>query len=234
MATVTGATADRVQALEDAGIKSAGIDANGHLILTRNDDSTIDAGSFQAPTGAVNMFGGGTVPAGWLLCNGTAISRTTYAALFAVIGTTYGAGDGATTFNLPNMEARLPRMQAAARGGTGGAATHTHTLPTHTHAAHQHGLSGGSPTGFAKIYVAPGTAPNLFMDRITGVASAWNADAHSDVNTVLSTVNTHTQGARLQGNTGDGGGSTVNTGGSPSDPTSSLPPYLNLNFIIKA
>lgn len=234
MATVTGASESRVKALENAGIKAANIDSNGHLILVRNDDSTLDAGSFQAPTGSVQMFGGSVVPSGWLLCNGQALSRTTYAALFATIGTSYGAGNGTTTFNVPNMEASFPRMQAASRGSTGGAATHTHTLPNHTHAAHQHGLAGGSPTGFAKIYVAPGAAPNLFMDRITGVSSAWNADAHSDANTVLSTVNTHTQGARLQGNTGDGGGSTVNTGGSPTDASSSLPPYVNLNFIIKA
>lgn len=234
MATVTGASESRVSALEASSIKSAGVDANGHLNLIRQDNTIIDGGSFQAPTGCVQMFAGNIVPAGWLLCNGQALSRTTYAALFATIGTAYGTGDGSTTFNIPNMEASFPRMQAAARGATGGATTHTHTLPTHTHAAHQHGLSGGSPTGFAKIYVAPGTAPNLFMDRITGVATAWNADAHSDVNTVLSTVNTHTQGARLQGNTGDGGGSTVNTGGSPSDATSALPPYVNLNFIIKA
>lgn len=234
MATVTGVTAERVEAAEAAGIKSASIDANGHLILTRNDDSTIDAGSFQAPTGAVEMFAGSVVPAGWLLCNGQALSRTTYAALFAAIGTSYGAGDGSTTFNVPNMEAKIPRMQAAARGGTGGSATHTHTLPTHTHAGHQHPLAGGSPVGHARIYVAPGSAPNLFMDRVTGIAAAWNADAHSDANTVLSTVNTHTQGARLDGQTGTAGGSTVNTGGSPSDATSTLPPYLNLNFIIKA
>ena len=52
-------------------------------------------------------FGGSTVPEGFLLCNGAAISRTTYAKLFAAIGTLYGAGDGATTFNLPDMRDRF-------------------------------------------------------------------------------------------------------------------------------
>lgn len=55
-----------------------------------------------APTGAIMAFAGATAPTGWRLCNGTAISRTTYSDLFAVIGTTYGAGDGSTTFNVPD------------------------------------------------------------------------------------------------------------------------------------
>lgn len=55
------------------------------------------------PAGIVQAFAGTTIPNGWLLCDGSAVSRTTYANLFAVIGTTYGAGDGSTTFNLPNL-----------------------------------------------------------------------------------------------------------------------------------
>lgn len=56
------------------------------------------------PTGSILPYGGSTAPTGWLLCNGGTISRTTYENLFAVIGTSYGAGDGSTTFNLPNSE----------------------------------------------------------------------------------------------------------------------------------
>lgn len=55
-------------------------------------------------TGMIFAFAGNTIPSGYLACNGAAISRTTYADLFAVIGTTYGSGDGSTTFNLPNLE----------------------------------------------------------------------------------------------------------------------------------
>ena len=54
-------------------------------------------------TGTVKSFGGSVAPFGWLICDGSAISRTLYAALFDVIGETYGAGDGTTTFNLPNL-----------------------------------------------------------------------------------------------------------------------------------
>lgn len=57
----------------------------------------------DAPIGAIQAFGGSSTPAGWLLCQGQAISRTAYAALFAVIGTAFGAGDGSTTFNVPDL-----------------------------------------------------------------------------------------------------------------------------------
>lgn len=69
---------------------------------------------YPIPTGVILPFGGSTVPEGFLLCNGAAISRTTYAKLFAAIGTLYGAGDGATTFNLPDMRDRF----AEGAGGT--------------------------------------------------------------------------------------------------------------------
>ena len=59
------------------------------------------------PTGALMFFHATTPPEGWLLCNGQGVSRTTYANLFAVIGTKYGAGDGSTTFNLPNLHHRF-------------------------------------------------------------------------------------------------------------------------------
>ena len=61
---------------------------------------------YACPTGTMLPFAGKTVPAGFLLCNGAAISRTTYVRLFSVLGTTWGAGDGSTTFNLPNVNDR--------------------------------------------------------------------------------------------------------------------------------
>lgn len=60
------------------------------------------------PVGTISMFGGITAPSGWLLCDGSEISRTDYADLFNVIGTTYGTGDGSTTFNLPDFRDRTP------------------------------------------------------------------------------------------------------------------------------
>lgn len=58
--------------------------------------------------GTIVSFGGATAPAGWILCNGAAVSRIAYADLFGVVGTTYGVGDGSTTFNLPDLRGRVP------------------------------------------------------------------------------------------------------------------------------
>ena len=68
------------------------------------------------PTGVVQAFAGSTTPQGWLLCDGSAVSRTDYAALYAVIGTTYGAGDGSKTFNLPNLTDKF--IQGNSTSGT--------------------------------------------------------------------------------------------------------------------
>ena len=68
------------------------------------------------PIGVVQAFAGNTVPDGWLLCDGSAISRTDYADLYAVIGDTYGNGDGSTTFNLPNLVDKF--VEGSATSGT--------------------------------------------------------------------------------------------------------------------
>lgn len=72
------------------------------------------------PVGEITMLGTTTVPRGWLLCDGTAVSRTLYKALFDTIGTTYGTGDGSTTFNVPDFEcASATTMRVPAGAGTG-------------------------------------------------------------------------------------------------------------------
>lgn len=84
------------------------------------------------PVGSVSLWTTNTAPTGWLMCDGSAKSRLTYKGLFDVIGTTYGAGDGSTTFNIPDLRQRFPLGKANAGtgstiGGTGGAIDHTHT-----------------------------------------------------------------------------------------------------------
>jgi len=92
--------------------------------------------------GITAEFAGDTAPDGWLLCDGAAISRTTYAALFAVIGTKYGVGDGSTTFNVPNIKGKgvvgynSAEAEFDTLGKTGGEKAHTLTvteIPAHTH-----------------------------------------------------------------------------------------------------
>lgn len=71
-----------------------------------------------SPAGAVMPFAGTVAPAGWLACDGSAISRATYVELFAAIGIVWGAGDGATTFNLPDLRGRFPRGAGNSGNGT--------------------------------------------------------------------------------------------------------------------
>jgi len=109
----------------------------------------------SAPTGGLIMWGTGTAPSGWLLCAGGAVSRTTYAALFAVIGTTFGVGDGSTTFTLPNYTNRMPYgTTVAATGGSADAVvvSHTHTA-TVTDPGHAH--SGGATGALLPVNNVP-------------------------------------------------------------------------------
>jgi microcystin-dependent protein len=154
--------------------------------------------TLDVPPGTVVAFAGTTIPAGWLLCNGQAVSRTTYAALFAVIGTTYGAGDGSTTFNVPNLLSRVPvgfdsgAIEFNAMGKTGGAKTHTLTvaeLPSHSHTAsgniaiYQTGNEAG---GHGTKAPADGFTNRLFVDGgSTGVnvtvGSTGGGGAHNNL-----------------------------------------------------
>ena len=82
----------------------------------------------DCPLGTINAFGGATAPEGWMLCQGQAISRTDYADLFAVIGTNFGAGDGSTTFNLPDLRGEFLRGAGtnshSGQGNGGSVGTH--------------------------------------------------------------------------------------------------------------
>ncbi|WP_312903178.1 phage tail protein [Chryseobacterium taichungense] len=109
----------------------------------------------SAPAGTVSYTAASTVPAGYLECNGTAVSRTTYATLFAAIGTTYGAGDGSTTFNLPDLRGEFVRGWDHGRGvdasrSLGSTQTNSTKLPnanftgTTSSYTHNHSVGDGS------------------------------------------------------------------------------------------
>lgn len=109
--------------------------------------------------GEMMEYGSTSAPEGWLLCDGSAVSRTTYADLFAVIGTSWGAGDGSTTFNLPNRAGRAAigtgtgsGLTARTIGQTGGAETHTLTQTETPLKSHAHGVS--DPTHSHAFYRA--------------------------------------------------------------------------------
>lgn len=98
--------------------------------------------TYSNPVGGVQAYAGSTAPNGYLLCDGQAVSRTTYADLFNVIGTTYGTGDGSTTFNVPNLKGKVlvgynsSETEFNTLGKTDGEKKHSLTtaeMPTHNH-----------------------------------------------------------------------------------------------------
>ena len=183
--------------------------------------STLGQVKAYAPPGAIFDYAGTAAPTGFLLCDGTAISRVTYATLFAITSTTYGVGDGATTFNLPDLRQKFSLGKAASGtgstlGSTGGAIDHTHTTPNHQHSA-----------GNLRAQIGV----NL-------------ADASSGIRMALDGGNTFTSGYKWSANTPTfsaettGGhpttvvqGNTANDGSGTSGANN--PPFLVLNKIIK-
>jgi microcystin-dependent protein len=171
--------------------------------------TNLGLGTFLVPTGTIIMWPSNTIPGDWKLCDGSAILRSTYANLYAIIGTTFGAGNGTTTFNLPNYSDRMPRgVGAASLGGTGGSAdavivSHTHTA-TVTDPGHFHNAFNG-------FTVAGGDTGTALTSNSTGFNNPTNS------------TSTKTTGI-----------SVANATVGVSATNANLPPYLGINFIIKS
>lgn len=189
-----------------------------------NGSTFVDLVLMASPVGEVKVFAGASAPSGYLLCDGAAVSRATYAALYAVVGTTYGVGDGSTTFNLPNLKGRVPAGRDASQsefdtlGETGGAKTHTLSLaetPSHNHggatgnqsATHTHTPSGGA-------YFATSTLP----PDASGSGGSYPVTTAATATTSTESAN-HTHSIASNGS-----GSAHNN----------LQPYLVMNYIIRA
>jgi microcystin-dependent protein len=154
----------------------------------------------QIPAGLLSPFAGATAPTGWLLCYGQAVSRTTYAALWAAIGPQWGNGDGSTTFNLPDMRGRTTAggdamggsaanritvggsgIAGASIGNSGGSETHTLTsaqIPAHTHP-----INGGNSyflmrTTGGSVGLTSGTG---LADTVSNTSSNSGGGAHNNV-----------------------------------------------------
>jgi microcystin-dependent protein len=179
----------------------------------------------QFPTGVVQMYGGSTAPTGWILCNGTAVSRTTYASLFAVCSTAFGTGDGSTTFNVPDFRGRTPigvgtgsGLTARTLGSNYGAETSTlssSNIPSlttgnisadHTHTPQ---IAGTTLSNGQQGFVALGGGYQGFLTINYGDGGAIGTTSSSSAN------HTHTY-----------------TNASPTA-TAILSPCLGINYIIK-
>jgi len=210
MATVNGLSAEEMLRLSNEQITAIEVDDDGNLISITRGGIRTNAGRVRGdagpmgPPGTVHMFGGTSAPSGWLLCNGAAVSRTTYSALYAVIGTRYGAGNGTTTFNLPNMQGRTvfgvdeDQTEFSAVAKKGGAKTHLHNL---------------SNKAWAKIGLTVS-----YLRAASVAVTTWRANQYA-------TFPTNDSSADVSGGTPLGG---------TTDTDSTLPPYLAMHYIIKA
>jgi len=156
------------------------------------------------PVGFIAPFGGAAAPSGWLLCDGSAVSRANYPVLFAAIGTTYGAGDNSTTFNLPDLRAEFIRGRDATRniGSKQAAAfaSHSHGVsdPGHAHPASQ-GVHSHTTAGHGHGITDPGHAHTTRLE--VGGSGATNGLM---VATAVSTENPSSRATVNPANTGIG------------------------------
>lgn len=176
---------------------------------------------FRRMAGVIQMFAGASSPpAGWLFCRGQAVSRTDYADLFAVIGTTFGAGDGSTTFNLPDFRDNFPvgagnRYAPNSKGGADSVTLTTNQIPAHTHGksgAITNGITGGSHSHSMKKVWSDGT----------GSSNAYKMTADRTLSTRSTDAATHTHNLPAHEHTSVGGGQAHEN----------RPPYIGINFII--
>lgn len=161
-------------------------DTGTGLLKQRNaaNNAWVVMGSLDLPNfgilqpGAILYLAHANASNGWLKCNGGAVSRTTYAALFGMIGTTYGTGDGSTTFNLPELRGEFIRVWDDGRGIDSGRAlgsTQAQQLISHTHTSDpaQNGSWGDAP-GLGVINIG-GATLNINRSMVTGAVSAGPA-----------------------------------------------------------
>lgn len=166
----TNATHDHEDAAGGGQITAAAIDSGASTdgqVLTSDGAGNAAWETFTGvPTGVILPYGGATAPTGYLLCDGSAVNRTTYATLFAIVSTSFGTGNGTTTFNVPDLRGRFPLGQddmggssanrvtateADTVGSASGAETHTLSIteiPSHNHGGVL-GLSGSGSSQFA-------------------------------------------------------------------------------------
>lgn len=194
--------------------------------------AVVDLSKVVVPVGAVLPYSSVIPPSDrWLLCDGQAVSRSTYAALFTLVGTRYGAGDGSTTFNLPNLNGRVPRGTTTAEqvGQTGGADSTvlgTNQMPQHTHAIdHDHPSftasgSGGHGHNFK-------TAEALVGGSTSFLRPNWGSGGF-DASAGDSSID-HSHTINVPGFTGISG--TAGAASPAAVPT--VPAFMSLAFIIR-
>jgi len=184
---VIGASSTGNIELKRATVANVSVSVTGTLTASST-VTLVNATVDILPAGMVMAFASHASIVGWLLCDGSAVSRTTYATLYSSIGTGYGAGDGSTTFNLPNMSRRVIMGSGGSAtgtisnvlGSTGGDETHTLTttqLPAHNH-PYTRTLTGSTFTSNA---VSGVTAISTLTSSTIDSSNAGGGGAHNNV-----------------------------------------------------
>jgi microcystin-dependent protein len=183
------------------------------------------------PPGGVMLYGGTVAPTGWLLCDGSQVSRTTFPDLFNAIGETYGAGNGSTTFNVPDARQRFPLGKAASGtgatlGALGGTIDHAHAGPGHTHTitAHSHTMPHTHVVPYNGWTTAAATPPAAGVLQAGGTGSGPES-------TVTQATASNVTGQPTPAST-DAQSLTTNSDGTEQTGTAN-PPFLTFNYIIK-
>ena len=189
------------------------------------------AASGVAPTGGMLPFGGDVAPAGWLLCDGSAVSRTTQASLFAVIGVKFGAGDGSTTFNLPDFRGRVPVVVGTHAdinvvGANDGAAV-ANRRPKHSHPAAGLTFTGSAGTTGNDSPDHVHARPSEFLNSGSNYNVATGGQSFGDNGAVLNTGGANTRHQHSFTPVGTVGGQV-----GPTGMTDSVA-YLAINMLIK-
>lgn len=149
----------------------------------------------QLPAGTILPYAGSSAPGGFVLCDGSAISRTTYANLFAILGTTWGAGNGTTTFNVPDLRGRAPigagtgsGLTARTLGANVGAET-ANIAHTHTVTAHNHQVTAPDGVNMG-VYGSGGTVGLAGSSAVTGAGGGYTLLAASGAQTTTGALYT--------------------------------------------
>lgn len=145
--------------------------------------------SALAPTAAVFPYAGTTAPDGWLLCDGSAVSRTTYASLFATIGTSYGSGDGSTTFNLPDYRWTFLRGRGPSISVTGSGTASSNQATFTAHGFNRTGVKARLSSGTLSGLAASTDYWVIVIDANTLAFATSKANAIAGTRTAISGAN---------------------------------------------
>ena len=200
----------------------------------------------RSEVGAIKPWTKATAPAGYLLCDGSAVSRSTYAELFAVTGTTYGVGDGSTTFNVPQLQGKMPQGfdgNTYNLAGTGGANTVTVSVTNNqaaTNATNQAVTITGSIDNTSLTSAQLASHAHTFTSTNGGAATAASINPTTAVRISTANANTGNQGSGTGHNhshtlsgTLTGNITTSLTGTVAAAGTNSFSPFVVVNYIIK-